>query len=208
VNLDNEQLEVIEVINTMLDDEHSGYGWGNFQGDVVPRILIHYIKRHLPGSRKIVGPNVFIEDVPTEFDLMIVDAESNPITFTLAYPSEHVRCVIEVKRRGIIGDIDKFKRQVKKTKNNFDNALYMWRWDKEGLHRIKERRVDCRAAYIAISERVSPKRESSHNYGKITREILDPYPAFILQDSGSKEIQVGEWQRFIEFITSDQGPTS
>lgn len=207
MNLDDEQLEIIRHINSLLD-EHSGYGWGHFQGDVIPRVLAYYINMHLPNSRKIVGPNVYIEGVPTEFDLMVVDAESNPLPFTSAYPAEHIRCVIEVKRRGIFGRIDTFKKKVERMKDNFDKALFIWGWDKDGLHRTKERRVNCKAAYITISETVNPKREGSHNYGNITRELLTPYPAFILQDSRSNELQYGEWQRFIEWITSEECPAS
>ena len=208
MNLDNEQREIIEKVDSLLNKAHSGYGWGHFQGDVVPRVLAHYIKLHLPNNRKIVGSNVYIEDVPTEFDLMVVDADSNPLPFTSAYPGEHIRCVIEVKRRGTFGNIDTFKNNVERIKDNFNKALFLWDWDKDGLHHTKERRVNCKAAYITISETVNPKRVGSHNYGNITRELLTPYPAFILQDSRSNELQYGEWQRFIEWITSEVCPAS
>jgi hypothetical protein len=184
-----EQQEIIKIIDSLLDSEHSGYGWGHFQGDVVPRVLVYYANRHLPNKWKIVGPNVYIEDVPTEFDLMVVDSDANPITFTSAYLGERIRCVIEVKRRGVFGNIDTFKKKVKQIRDNFDKALYMLRGN-------------CKAAYITVSETVNPKREGSHNYGSITRDLLAPYPAFILQDSRSTTIQQGEWQRFIEYITS------
>lgn len=207
MNLDDEQREIVERVDSLLANTQ-GYGWGHFQGDVVPRVLAHYINMHLPNNRKVVGPNVYIEGVPTEFDLMVVDAESNPLPLTSAYPGEHIRCVIEVKRRGTFGKIDEFKKKVERTKANFDKALFMWDWDKDRLHRIKERRVNCKAAYITMSETVNPKREGSNNYGKITRELLTPYPAFILQDSRSNELQHGEWQRFIEWITSEEYPAS
>ncbi len=198
-----EQQEIINVIDSLLDSKHSGYGWGHFQGDVVPRILAYYANKHLPNKWKIVGPNVYIEDVPTEFDLMVVDADSNPITFTSAYPREKIRCVIEVKRKGVFGDIDTYKKKVKQIRDNFDKALCTPRFDKDKLSSVKEARVNCKAAYIAVSEIVNPKKEGSHNYGKIARDLLAPYPVFILQDIRSKAIQQGEWQRFIEYITAD-----
>lgn len=203
MNFTEEQQEIIKLIDSLLDSKHSGYGWGHFQGDVVPRVLAYYTSKHLPSEWKIVGPNVYIEDIPTEFDLMVVDSDSNPITFTSAYPGERIRCVIEVKRKGVFGDIDTFRKRVKQIRDNFDKALYTLRFDKDKLGFVKEARVNCKAAYIAVSETVNPKREGSHNYGSITRDLLAPYPAFILQDSRSTAIQQGEWQRFIEYITPD-----
>lgn len=203
MNFHEEQEEIIRHVDSLLDSEHSGYGWGHFQGDVIPRILAYYVNMRLPNDRKIVGPNVYIEDVPTEFDLMVVDSDSSPITFTSAYPGEKIRCVIEVKRKGVFGDIDTFKKKIEGIKDNFDKALFTLRFDRDKLGFVKEARINCKAAYITVSETVNPKREGSHNYGNITRDLLAPYPAFILQDSRSKEIQYGEWQRFIECITSD-----
>jgi hypothetical protein len=134
---------------------------------------------------------------------MVVDSDSNPIPFTSAHPGEHIRCVIEVKRKGVFGDIDTFKKKTERIRDNFNKALFTLRYDKEKLGFVKEARANCKAAYITISETINPKRESSHNYGKITKELLAPYPSFILQDSRSEAIQYGEWQRFIEYVTSD-----
>ena len=203
MNFNEEQQEIIKLVDSLLDNEHSGYGWGHFQGDVIPRILAYYVNMHLPNNRKIVGPNVYINDVPTQFDLMIVDSDSNPIPFTSAYLGEHIRCVIEVKRRGSFGNMDTFRKAVERIKTNFDKALFELRFDRDKPGFVKEGRANCKAAHIIISETVNPKREGSHKYGNITKELLAPYPVFILHDSRSKAIQYGEWQGFIEYITSD-----
>ncbi len=147
MNYDTEQQTIINHIESLCA-EHNGYGWGHFQGDVIPRILAHYISLHLPNNRKIVGPNVYIEGLPTEYDLLVVDVESNPIPFTSAYPREHIRCVIEVKRIGVIGTLITFPEGVGKIKSNFDKAL----------GHIKERNSNCKAAYITVSETVKPNR--------------------------------------------------
>ena len=69
----------------------------------------------------------------------------------------------------------------------------------------ERRRANCKAAYITLSETVSTKKEGSMRYGDVTRTNLAPYPVFILKDSRSKtgDIQVGEWERFVEFVSSD-----
>lgn len=199
MNFDEEQQEIINRIDTILDKDHSGYGWGHFQGDVVPRILANYLKMHLPKNRNIVGPNVYIKDVPIEFDLMVVDFNANPILFTSSYPGENIRCIIEVKRKGIIGNIMDFEKNAQRIKDNFDKALFT----ENKLSLLKEPRVNCKAAYITVSETVNPKKEESNKYWDITKRALKDYRAFVLWDSRRNEIQNGEWQRFIEYVTSD-----
>jgi hypothetical protein len=197
MNFNEEQQKIIDHINSILKT-HSGGGWGHFQGDVIPRILADYVKRHLPKNRIIVGPNVYIKDVPTEFDLMIVDSDSNPIHFTSAYEGENIRCVIEVKRKGIFGNKADFEKNAQRIKENFDKAT----GNKLGL----VPRVNCKAAYITVSETVNPKKEESNKYWDITKRCLTPYGygAFVLQDSRGNKIQNGEWQRFIEYVASDE----
>jgi hypothetical protein len=202
VEFDDEQLEIISLVNSLLE-EHGGLGWGHYQGDVVPRVLAHYIGIHLPDSRKVVGPNVYIKDVPTEFDLMVVDSDSRPMRFTSAYRGEQVRCVIEVKRRGVIARKDRFEEFVGRIKTNFDTALATEQPDMErGKIDWQGRRPDCTAAYVALSETVNPKNKGSIRYADVTRDKLAPYPAFFLQDSRSREIVRGEWKRFVEYLAS------
>ena len=183
-----EQDEILNLVDTMLK-EHSGYGWGHFQGDVVPRILTDFANKHLPINMKIVGPNVYIKDISTEFDLMVVDSNAYPIHFTSSYSPEHIICIIEVKRQGIIGNIDNFKKSADKIKGNFDKAVS---------------EANCRAAYITVSETVNPSRKTSNQYWKITKQHLSPYQAFVLRDSRNNETQYGEWRHFIEYITSER----
>ncbi len=56
MDFNKEQLEIISKIDSLLDAEHSGYGWGHFQGDVLPRILAYYINMYLPNGQKIWDP--------------------------------------------------------------------------------------------------------------------------------------------------------
>jgi hypothetical protein len=46
MNFNEEQEEIIRIIETILDNEHIGYSWEHFQGDVVPGILAYYSNTH------------------------------------------------------------------------------------------------------------------------------------------------------------------
>ncbi len=190
MDFEREQREIRETVNSVLH-EHSGVFWGKFQGDVIPRILAHYMAKHIPGGYRTVFPNVFVRDNPIEFDLIIVNYDSRPDPFTSAFPREDVRGVIEVKRIGIIAKQSELKDKIAKIRSNFDSVT------------LRKARLDCKAAYLSISETINPARPGSIRFGDITRDVMQPHPAFILYDLGCKRLVEGEWKRFIEYITSD-----
>ncbi|MGA7677697.1 MAG: hypothetical protein WCA51_04900 [Dehalococcoidia bacterium] len=200
MDIDEEQVEILETVETVLAN-CSGSRWGKFQGDVIPRIIASYISKHLPLSYKVVGPNVYIEDNPIEFDLMIVDSETGAIPHTSAYPDTSIRAVIEVKRIGVIASLNKLEPALKKIRDNFESATHKRIREANSLRFVVIARPNCRAAYLSIGETINPLREKSIRYGDITRKVLAPYPAFILSDLRGNIPQPGEWKRFIQYLT-------
>ena len=207
MTFDDEQKDLLKQVDAILDARHSGYGWGHYQGDVIPRIISHYLRSRLPINLNVIGPNVYVKDVSIEFDLMVVDRDAEPELFTSAYPAEQVRCVMQIKRSGAIAGAD-FKQGIQRIKSNFDQAVFgeVEPVATSGKIEWHKKRPRCGAAYIALSEAVDPKKAGSADYGRITREVLAPYPAFIMLNSRSNEILPGEWQRLVAYLSSGPQP--
>jgi hypothetical protein len=73
-------------------------------------------------------------------------------------------------------------------------------WDKGSSRFTKITVPRCKVAYLSISERINPAKNTSIRFGDRTKEILKPYPAFFLYDNGRKEIIEGEWKGFVDYI--------
>lgn len=200
MDYEKEQSEILQTIEIVLRERcsssWSSKTWNKFKGDVIPRIVSRYLKDHLPTNYEVAGPNVYIGDNPTEFDLLVIDAGTRPYPFTSAFPLESVRRIIEVKTSGVF-DIDK---DVSKLRQDLESALSRMEWDK-GSSRFETIIVPrCKAAYLSISERINPKKTTSIRFGDRTKEILQPFPAFFLYDMGQKELLEGEWEKFVLYI--------
>ena len=192
---DREQEEIIRKIEELLKlctgKDNQGQRWGKFKGDVVCRVVKHYINQRLLSSGlKAVGPSVYIAGykLPWEFDLAIVKAEAKPDLHTNAYREEDICSVLEVKAYGVIAGKDEYEEVVKKRiARPFSEVIAAY--------------SHIKPVYLAIRETVNPVKEGAIRYADLTRKALKSYPVFILQDArGSKEIQKGEWQRLIEYI--------
>ena len=96
-----EQREVMaEVEKIRKEFKHRGISWNRFRGDAISRVVAHYIEGYLPDGFKPVRL-AWIEGCPTEFDLLIVDEDAEPIGFTGAYPKDKVHLLIEIKGSGV-----------------------------------------------------------------------------------------------------------
>jgi hypothetical protein len=94
-----EQGEIVQTIDEILNASTSKVilsqtgrplSWSKFNGDVACRVVKSFLQSHISGSLKVVGPNVFVHDYPSEFDLMVVSSKSQPFPFTSSYPSDDV----------------------------------------------------------------------------------------------------------------------
>jgi hypothetical protein len=90
--------------------------------------------------------------------------------------------IFEVKARGYFSQKDPGK-----IKEKFDNLTKKFPY------------IKC--VYLSVSEVCNPKREGSINYGKQIKKVFKrKYPVFILQDSRTKEIYYGEWERLVDYL--------
>ena len=162
-------------------------GWKRytkFTGDVACRAIQFYLNEHFIDKTKfkVVGPNAWIQTLSNELDLLIVRKDAEPMQFSNLYPAKEVIAAIEVKTNGVfsIGALD---RQVKL----FDD--------------IKKRfpQVDC--LYISLSE-TAPKKPTSQNYVKITRDKLESggNGVFIFRNTRTKEYFPGELEKLVNRI--------
>lgn len=98
---EEEQMEILKVIEGNM--RLGGRAWNKYNGDVCCRIVKEYVEKYVSKDCKVVGPHVYAKGIPTKFDLSIVDKNAMPERYVNAYPVESIRCIIEVKKRGLYG---------------------------------------------------------------------------------------------------------
>lgn len=181
INWNDEQKEIVRLIaNFPKPEKGRRFSWNKFNGNMACNVIKKYLGKHLEANLKVVGP-AFIRGYPTEFDLLVVDAESRPEEFTDAYNSESVHRVIEVKSHGTYT-----KDALKRIREIFEDLTK--EYSKESL-------------YLAIRESGMPKRAKT-NWLDITREMLKPYKAFVLCDSRTKQLYQDQWKEFVNWCSS------
>ena len=196
-DFDAKQDEIIRTIDEIVDTSASKvffsrtgrkFSWNKFNGDVACRVVKSFLERHIAGSLKIVGPNVFIRGYPMEFDLMVVSSQSRPFPFTNSYPGDDVRAVVEVKKKGTGFGKDDLTR----LRYRLDSVV-------RSIPRLRRRIL-----YLTISETSKPRRLGSINYLSKTRKALEPdYGVFCLKDSRTHEILLGQWEGFVKAVMPD-----
>jgi len=180
MDFEKEQIELLKTIEE--NSKPPERVWNRYNGDVCCRVVQEHIQRHVPNSYKVTGPNAYIEDIPTEFDLLIVDSSVWPKTFTNAYPSNSVHCVIEIKKHGIFS-----RNEPNLYRDLFDSIV--------GRHP----HINC--MYLTIQEVGKTKRPSSISYLELMQQALEPkFKACTLKQSRGGEIIQGEWRRFINSL--------
>jgi len=101
---ETEQADIVEVIESRERRseglEENGLRWDKYNEDLACRVVKEFLKKHLPKEVKVVGPNVYIDGYPTEFDLLLVTEDAIPAAFTNAYRDRDVRFIIDVKSHG------------------------------------------------------------------------------------------------------------
>jgi len=167
---DIEQLKIIEE-RIKSRENTKGREYNRFRGDAITKIVSYYLTKHLSNDFKIVRLS-WIQDCPTEFDLLIVDKVAKPINFTSAYPKNKIHLAVEVKGSGFFFGKSDVKEKVnelfdKWNKNTGKPILYLSLWERE-------------------------------NYVKPIIEAIGKEEVFILQIN--KEINYGDWKRFVKRV--------
>ena len=165
ISFQDEQLDILDDSNEL--DKLTGRSWNRFRGDRTMRKIIVLVNRHLKNT-KVVGPNIYVQGVPTEFDALIVKADVEP--HLGVYASSDILAILEIKKHGF------FFRKI------------------EGEYKIRESfhafyNTQIPFFYITIKE--------SKKFIEATRSILGDN-AFFLCQSPQGPIITGEWQRFVE----------
>jgi len=169
----DEQEEIIEKVKE-IQREHKGQGfsWNRFRGDAITRVVAHYLGNHLPKRVKIVRL-AWVEGCPTEFDLLIVDKDAEPVGFTGTYPKDKVHLLIEVKAAGVFYRKSEVKKKMKE-------LFKSWR----------ETTDNKPVLYLTIWERSS--------YRGLIVEALGEDVDFTLRDENG--VRRGEWERFVQRV--------
>lgn len=103
---ESEREEIVGFCNRLHDDAaryESGDSrkWSKFKGNGTAQKVKSLLNRHVEKhNARVVGPNVFLKGLPTEIDLMVVDASAKLEEFTSACNPRDVKAIIEIKMNG------------------------------------------------------------------------------------------------------------
>jgi hypothetical protein len=212
---DQEQREILKIIDETTRTEkrkttrqtrarRPAVRWHKFNGDVVCRVVAKFLENPLKNcDLKAVGPHVFVDDFPDEFDLLIVDSDADPSSeYTNSYAGGKVRLVLEVKKRGAIGNRKEFKRRLRRIRRTFKSLAAT-------LH------TSC--AYLTIEETYKDEEKAKSKrsrkgrriyYLEETKKILESkgFQVFCLRHSHSKDLKENEWNMIVEMVQQLRRP--
>jgi len=176
-NFDLEQIrlltEVEDIRNKELGTKRTGHE--------VCIVIKKHIQPHLAADYKVVGPNVYVDDISTEFDLLVVRPEAEPRR--AAYESSQVQVVLEIKTAGIRANRQKYPFEIGKIRKKFD--------------RVRMENTKIWGALVMCYGTIHPKKETSINYEEIRRRGLEPYNYGVYTLAERDEPQWGKWETFI-----------
>jgi len=164
-----EQNEILCILENL--KSKSGRKWYKYKGDVANRIILRFLQRHIT-DYKVVGPSVFIEDNPTEFDILVVDQDASPSEYTNAFNRDSVKLVIEVKKHGFYFKKVDAEARIKECVEPFEST---------GIPYL----------YVSIQE--------SERFIEATRNVLRDRAHF-LKVSFSGELVKDGWQNFVNKV--------
>ncbi len=191
--MDNTQQTIFELIQKKrdeLDKKDNTVSWKKFIGDYFVRVIIEFLSEKIPKEYKITKPNAFITGYPIEYDLLIVNMDSEPESYTHSFDPKDVHLGMELKMNGIYGSRKDLRDNIQKVKNNFD------------LVKDEHNHIDF--VYLTFSEVTNPKRKGSIDYLEINRDVFEPdYEAFCLSDSRREAITLdleNQWVNFVQKV--------
>jgi hypothetical protein len=187
-DFDIEQEDIVKIIKSKerVAETFGGkkFIWNKFNGDLACRVVKQFLKRHMPTQVKVVGPSVYIEGYPAEFDLLLVAESALPAAFTNAYRDSEVQFVIEVKSHGHMAP-------------DYPEELL------SQFRTLREQYPNVNAAYLTIRETWNPKRENSISYVKELKRALGPqFRVFCLAEPRTNEIIRGQWREFVSHLAN------
>ena len=182
------EIEQKDIVNLVKSKERRSEGdggakWSKFDADLACRVVKQFLKKHLPQELKIVGPNVYIDGYPTEFDLLLVTHTAIPAAFTNAYRDQEVRLVIEVESHGRIDH-----EISSKLATEFENLCFSYR--------------NIKCTYLTIREAGNDEKTSTGHIAEL-KKLLEPNcPIFCLAESTTYELIPGQWREFVNHVTT------
>lgn len=179
--LENEQVAIVKLVNSEKSKlpqlKNRNRAWNKYVGNKTNIVLMGYLNARIAAGFKAVGPSVFIEHAPTEFDSLVLNWKHNFDNVTV-YPRNRVKIAIEVKDRGLF---DKKIEVEPKLRKKMENIVQ----DLQGIPYL----------YVTFHE--------SEKLIEATRNVLGPN-AFFLSTGSEKNLKIitGEWARFITTVNS------
>jgi len=180
--LQREQKEIVDYVNREKQNlpqlKNRKRAWNKYVGNLANTTIIHHLNIHMVGDSVAVGPSIFIEGVPTEFDVLLVKKKAGPLTQINAYPRPSVKVAIEVKERGL------FDKKIE-AEEKLRRKLEILNHDLQGIPYL----------YITLHE--------SETLIRATKRVLGRN-AFFLSTGSNRNLEIitGEWERFLQTVQS------
>ena len=182
-----EQKEIVEIVRGKERRENSGgerLEWNRFNADLVCRVVKEFLKRHLPKQMKIVGPNVYVDGYPTEFDLLLVTESAIPAAFTNAYSNLDVRFVIEIKS------------------HSYENHALSEQLLSQ-FNALQKQYPNVNCTFLTIRDTWNPNSVDSTSYLGDLKKIFEPqFSVVCLAESRTMQLIPGQWRDFVNHLTA------
>jgi hypothetical protein len=191
--MDNTQQTIFELIQKKrdeLDKKDNTVSWKKFIGDYFGRVVKCFLGKEIPKNYQVTEPNAYITGFPVEYDLLIINMDSEPESYTQSFDPKDVHLGMELKMNGIYGSRKELVKNNHKVKNTFDI--------------VKKKHPHINFVYLTFSEATNPKRTGSIDYLKINKNVIGKdYGVFCLSDSRRQTITAeleNDWDKFVEEI--------
>ena len=181
MSFEDDEQEIRKITNCLDEKKDNkwvyGREWAKYKGNVINRLVIKLLTPYIDNC-KIAEPNAFIRDNPTEFDILILKQNSNPINdYSNAFEKNDVLAIIEVKKNGFFYKKDEAENKI-------------------GAYVDKITNIGIPFFYITIRE--------TKNYRDFTKKVFKDKKltnnCFFLKVSESWEDE--EWGKFVNAINS------
>jgi hypothetical protein len=187
-DFDIEQEDILQIIKAKeRATETSGETkaeWVKFNGDLACRVVKQFLKMHMPTQVKVVGPGVYVEGYPAEFDLMLVSESAIPAAFTNAYRNSEVQFVIQVGSHSLMAP------------DNHEELLSQFR-------SLREQYPTVNCTHLAIREDWNPNGEKSTSYIEEVKRAFEPqFRVFCLAEHRAYNIIPGQWREFVSHLAN------
>ena len=97
MDYNKEQKKIVEEVKKNCVSTKGG---GKRDGDVCCGIIKSHIENYIPLTKKVIGPHIFIKDIPNELDLIVINKEAKPDDFVNSFNIDDVDLVLEIKKNG------------------------------------------------------------------------------------------------------------